>query len=633
LKNTTRTLTLGATLSLNQLLSNELRFNYSSNRGRATFLMDTFGGAVPIDQSVFLSGAGGSGKKFAQILFFFDDGLGVEQYLGDPSDSYQRQINVVDNVSMLKGSHHFKVGGDYRRLTPIYGPVAYSQGLFIFSPATVLSGRINRLSVRAFQGSRPVFQNFSIYGQDTWKLSRRLMLDMGLRWELNPAPYDANGLKPVTVVGVENLPTATLAPANAAFYKTFYTAFAPRVGIAYQLREGLGRETVLRGGFGKYYDLGSGQATAAFTGFPFAAFRNFFNVPFPIPPAVATPLQFPAVTLPITSDVYALNPKLQLPYTLQWNISLEQSLGSKQAVSVSYVAAVGRNLLTTQSLNWQANGFSGPSPNPNFGHINYTTNGASSDYHSLQAKYQRRLSRGLQALLSYTWSHAIDDISNEVGGSRLERGNSDFDLRHNLTGGVTYDVPGIGGGPLLNTLFRNWSINSTFYIQSGQPLDLTVSAGQMIGPNGTLIDVRPDLIQGVPIWVKDPSKPGGRRINRDAFTPPPLNPNDPFFLSARRGTLGRNVVQSPGIYQVNLGLQRRFKPSEKWYLEFRAESFNVFNHPSFGIYETNIDSSRFGEALNMRDQFLSGFNSPTGLNSLYQIGGPRSMQFSLRLGF
>jgi hypothetical protein len=265
--------------------------------------------------------------------------------------------------------------------------------------------------------------------------------------------------------------------------------------------------------------------------------------------------------------------------------------------------------------------------------MNYTTNGPTSDYHSLQTQYQRRLARGLQALVNYTWSHAIDDISNEVQGSRLERGNSDFDVRHNFTGGVTYDLPRFSAGPLLNMLFRDWSLNSTLYIQSGQPLDLTVNAGQMIGPNGTLITVRPDLIQGVPIWVKDPSKPGGQRINRDAFRPPPLNPASPFFLSARQGSLGRNVVQSPGLYQVNLGLQRRFNPSEKWNLEFRAEAFNVFNHPLFGLYERNVNSSRFGEALTMLNQSLAGFNSPTGLSSLYQIGAPRSMQFSLRLGF
>ena len=634
LKATTRTLTLGATLSLNQL-SNELRFNYSSNRGRQTFLMDDFGGAVPIDPSLLFSEFSGSGKKFGQIVFEFS-GIGFEQVLGDGSDSYQRQINVVDNVSLLKGSHHFRVGADYRRLTPIYGPFEYSLGVFFCcSEAEVLSGTADTVANRAGQGSRPVFQNLSFYGQDTWKLSRRLTLDMGLRWELNPAPHDANGLKPVTVVGVENLPTATLAPANATFYKTFYGAFAPRIGIAYQLREGLGHETVLRGGFGIYYDLGSGQAAASFTGFPFNVSKFFGFVPFPIPPALAAPLAFPAVTLPITSDLYALDPKLQLPYTLQWNISLEQSLGSRQTISLSYVAAAGRRLLATQSLNWQANGFSGPQPNPNFGHINYTSNGSTSDYHSLQTQYQRRLSRGLQALVSYTWSHAIDDVSNEANSSGLERGNADFDVRHNFTGGVTYDLPRLSVTPVLNMLFRDWSVDSTLYIQSGLPLGLNLSPGgaAIEQPNGRLIRVRPDLIEGMPIWVKDPSVPGGRRINRDAFRRPPANPITPSFLSARQGTLGRNVVRLPGIYQVNLGIQRRFKFSEKWNVQLRAEAFNLFNHPIFGQYVTNVGSSRFGEATAMLNQSLGGFNSPTGLNSLYQLGAPRSMQFSLRLGF
>jgi hypothetical protein len=556
-----------------------------------------------------------------------------EHDLGDQSDSYQRQINVVDNVSLLKDSHQWKLGVDYRRLAPIYAPFAYSLGLFFRSQPGVLSGTAGNIRISASQGSRPVFDNFSVYVQDNWKISRRLTLNMGLRWELNPAPHDANGLKPVTVVGVENLPTATLAPATAPFYKTFYTAFAPRTGIAYQLRQGEGRETVLRGGFGAYYDLGSGQAAAAFIGFPFFTTGFVLNVPFPVSPALSAPPGFPAVTLPITSELYALNPDLQLPYTLQWNVSLEQSLGRSQTVSLSYVAAAGRRLLTTRSLNWKANGFSGLQPNPNFGHINYTTNGSTSDYHSLQAQYRRRLSGGLQALVSYTWSHAIDDVSNEVLGGALSRANADFDVRHNFTGGVTYDVPKLSARRVLNLHFCDWSVDSVLFLQSGQPLNLSVDAGQMIGPNGTYITVRPDLVSGVPIWVRDPSKPGGQRINRAAFGVPPVNPDSSGFTSARQGTLGRNVIVSPGKFQVNLGIQRRFKVSERVTLQLRAEAFNVFNHPLFGQYQTNVSSSTFGQAVSTLNQYLGAFNSTTGLNSLYQIGGPRSMQFSLRLGF
>jgi len=622
LSSTSRTLTVGATLSLNRRLTNELRVNYSSNRGRQNGAMDDFGGAVPIDQSVLLSGYTGPGAKYGEFLFNLP-GAGVAVNLGDSVDSYQRQMNVVDSFSLVRGTHQFKFGFDYRRLSPVFGPRAFGQRVSVFSEAMILSGLV---FLRRFssQGSRPVFENFSAYLEDTWKLSRRLTLNLGLRWELNPPPHDANGRKPLLVQGVDNVPTATLAPADTPYYRTSYTAFAPRFGIAYQLRQRQGRETILRGGFGVYYDLNAGEAAAGFTGFPFSnAIAGASAVPFPIPPELVGPPPLPTVTPPITVTLYALKPDLRLPYALQWNVTLEQSLGATQTLSLAYVASLGRRLLTTQTLNWPLNGFGSPRSNPNFSDIQFTTNGPSSSYHSLQTQYRRRFSRGLQAMVNYTWSHAIDQVSNEVTGTTLERGNADFDVRHNLTAGVTYDIPKPSAGPVLSALFRGWSVDSTLYVQSGQPVNL--SAGQLVRPDGTFFDVRPDVITGVPIWIKDPTKPGGRRINSAAFSLPPLLVS-PFFR-ARQGTLGRNVVRSPGKYQVNMSLRRQFKLSEKSSLQLRAEVFNLLNHPLFGQYDTDVTSSRFGQALSTLNVSLGG------LNQLYQLGGPRSLQFSARFSF
>ncbi len=623
-KTRTRTLTLGSFFSLTPRANNEFRINYSSNRGRQTLAQDNFGGAVPVDLSLLTSGYNGPGNKYGRVQFTIG-GAGLLAGLGDPTDSYQRQINIVDNISLVKNSHQLKFGIDYRRLTPIYGPAPYSQQIFIQDQAALLNGTVTFL-LRATQGTRPVFNNFSAYVQDNWTLSPRLNLNLGLRWELNPAPHDANGLKPVTVGGVDNLPTATLAPPNAPFYKTFYKAFAPRFGIAYQLNQVSGRETVLRAGFGVYYDLGSGQAAAGFAGFPFSAF-NFvningdFNVPFPLAPALAVPPPFPTATLPITSPVFALDPNLRLPHTFQWNFAVEQSLSANQTASVSYVASAARNLLTTQSLN---NGF-GTQPNPNFGTINYTTNGPTSDYQSLQAQYRSRLSRGLQALVNYTWSHAIDEVSNEVEPDRLERGNASFDVRHNFSAALTYAFPKPKAGLLLTSLLRDWSVDTIVIAQSGQPVDII--AGSVIRSDGSRQGVRPDLVLGQPLWVDDPASPGGRRINVAAFQRPPFIPGTSTF--ARQGTLGRNVVIAPGMYQINLALRRRFNITERVNLQLAAEAFNLFNHPVFGGYASFFSpgSTSFGKAGSTLDSNLGG------LNALYQIGGPRSMQLSLRLSF
>ncbi len=621
-----RTLTLGATVIPSTNVSNELRVNYSSNRGRFRFTMDNFGGAIPIDPSVLISGYSGVGTKLGRFQFFLPGSSFLSPALGDAVDNYQRQINIVDNMSWVKGAHTFKFGIDYRRLAPIYGPAAYSETIAVNSQAQVTSGIAQFVNIDASQETRPVFDNFSVYGQTTWKLSQRLALDLGLRWELNPAPYDANGLKPVLVCGVENLPSATLCPPNTSFYKTSHTAFAPRLGVAYLLDSKSGKETVLRGGFGIYYDLGSGQSARSFSGYPFTASASLPNVAFPLMSSQAVPPSFSPVTLPISSTLFALNKELKLPYTTQWSLSLQRSLGQQQAVTLSYVASAGRRLLTTEILNL------GPplvaaQPNPNFGTINYTHNGPASDYQSLQAQYQRRLLHGLQTVVNYTWSHAIDEASDELNNGVFSRANADFDVRQNLTAAVTYDFPKISAGPILNSIMRDWSVDFTLYAQSGPPLPVT--AGVMAIPNtGALVSVRPDAVLGVPFWIKDSNAPGGRRLNLAAFARPPRSTVFPLFY-ARQGTLGRNVVRAPGIFQLNMALGRRFNFTERLKLQLKAEAFNLFNRPHFSSFNNSMG---FGPAdFGLATSTLA--NSLGGLNSLYQLGGQRSMQFSVRLSY
>ena len=622
----TRTMTLGATIAISARLSNDFRFNYSSNRGRNLTKIDNFGGAVPIDLAALTSGYNGPGIRQGFFDFFVGGAFG-EVALGDVADSSQRQINLVDNVVFVKGDHQFRFGVDYRRLAPRVGPTEYRQLAFMFSEADVVSGRLSFVQIASAQATRPIFHNFSAYIQDSWKLSPRLTVDLGLRWEVNPAPRDASGLKPVVVQGIDNLPTATLAPPNTPIYQTSYTAFAPRFGAAYLLNLTAGKETVLRGGFGMYYDLGSGQATVGFDGYPFTASKNLFGVSYPLAPSLAAPPTFSGVTLPITSFLRAVTPNLNLPYTLHWNLALEQSLGSKQTLSLSYVASAARRLLTSQVVNQRVgNPSTGLRPNPNFADIIVVSNGPTSDYQSLQAQYRRRLSRGFQALANYTWSHAIDEVSDEITSSTLARGNSDFDVRHNFTAGITYDVPKLKTGPVLSSLFNGWSVDSTIYARSGQPLNISAGA-VLVRSDGTRIFTRPDVVSGVPLWIEDASAPGGQRINSAAFQIPPTDPAT--GTPARQGTLGRNVVRLPMIHQINLGLRRQFNFSERWKLQVKGEAFNLFNHPLFGEYPSIFrpGDSSFGRATRMLNRNLGG------LNSLYQLGGPRSIQLSLRLSF
>jgi hypothetical protein len=615
--NTVRSLTVGANLLVGSAISNEFRFNWSQSRGRLNYSLDNFGGAVPVTLSQLAFGYSGPGP----IRGTFNLGVPGNPSpvtLGNQYDSYQQLYNLVDNLSWTKGAHQIKAGIDYRRVAPTYGSDFYNASTYTFNEAAVVSGIPNLMFVTSNQGARPRFDNYSVYAQDSWRPSRRLTLDLGLRWELNPAPYDADGKKPVVVAlkNIADLPTATLAPPNVPFYKTFYTAFAPRFGGAYLLRQKSGRETVLRAGIGMFYDLNSGSASRAFFTYPFSSFTILTGsaYPFATPPPPPPPRQ---VTLPIPAGntVSAINPDLKLPYTLEWNLAVQQSLGQQQTLTISYVGSAGRRLMTTQSVNNVRP--SGTRPNPNFQAINYFNNGATSDYNALQVQFQRRLSRGLQALVSYTWSHAIDSSSDEVDPGYFDRSNSSFDIRHNFTTAVRYELPTPRDNSVVRALFGKWAVNATTYVQSGAPFSVAIAG--VIQQDGSQVIYFVDRVPGQPFWIDG-------RLNFDAFAPPPKNAQGQFL---RQGTLPRNAITGRALYQINSALERQFGLSERLKLQLKWEVFNLFNHPQYVGYNTCLSCGRssFGLPQYTLDQLLGG-TSP-----LYQIGGNRSMQFSARLSF
>ena len=615
----TRTLTIGANSVLSQRLSNEFRFNYSRQESIADAILTTVGGAVPVDP-LYLT----NGYPRQQGVTFRVGTSRASIFSGTDRDIIQRQLNFVDNLSFTKDSHQLKFGIDVRRLSPIYG-TADQQSMQFREETAISTGLISSFATFTNQPSRPRFDNYSLYAQDTWKVSGRLTLGLGLRWEINPAPTEANGKMPPLALGVvgTDVTHATLAPAGTQFYKTSYTAFAPRVGAAYQLKNTAGHETIIRGGFGVYYDLGNGSAAG---GWPFFAGRNVLTSPpagcvppltFPIPLACSAAPGITLVTaLPTTTAVYSLNENLKLPYSLHWNFAVEQSLSNEQTVSVSYVASAGRRLLGQLIVN--SSGLAGTRPNPNFGTIVSNFNGPTSDYNSMQVQYQARLKKGLKALINYAWAHAIDEASSDIDSTALSRGNADFDIRHNLSAAFHYDIPLIGAGRFADAILRNWSADTIIHAQSGQPIDaLTFST--LTNPDGASLFVRPDLIQGVPLYINDSTVPGGRRFNVAAFRDAP---------PTRQGTFGRNILRALPLYQVDIAVGRIFKFSERTQLQIKGEVFNVFNHPMFGSYGTDFTSpSTFGVPATTMNSSLGG------LSSLYQLGGPRSIQFSARLSF
>lgn len=614
----THTLTLGSTQNPAANINNELRLNYSNLKTLSAFQLDDFGGALPPgDPLLFPSGVSATTGLFAFVI----NGAGGFD-IGRNGLNEQRQANVVDNIAVTAGSHQLKFGVDYRWLAPITSPFSYLQSALFLDMDSAISGTPLAAIVEAERGVALLNQNISFYAQDTWRATARLNLTYGLRWDINPALRGKNSASALlTVQGLDNPPTMSLAARGTPLYQTTYGNIAPRIGITYQLAKTPGRETVIRGGFGLFYDVGSGSLSSAADEFPFVAQNVLFGVPFPLTAQQAAPPTITA-TPPVTGNLYVADPNLKLPRTSQWNLTLEQAVGLNQSLSVSYIGAAGRNLLRQDTL---------ASPNPNFETVFVTRNSATSDYDALQIKFQRRLARGLQVLASYALAHAIDVASNDSGSfntppeisTRLDRGNADFDIRHAVTLAASYDLPSPGQSAVLRRTLGDWSLDTLLTARSATPVNVT---GPFFLVGSAEFNARPDIVPGVSFYLRGPQYPGDEAFNAAAFATPP---------DGTQGDLGRNVLRGFGAWQQDFAIRRQFRIADRMNLQFRMECFNVFNHPNFGNPVASLSDPLFGLSTRTLANSLAssqgGFNG--GLNPLYQFGGPRSAQLALKLQF
>jgi hypothetical protein len=647
---TTQTGTIGATLAVSPILTNDTRFNYSRVNAGSDFTQDNFGGAVPLAALPFPSSFSSPNGLFNFGVIGL--GLGSALEVGQNAQTIQRQFNVVDSLSVQAGSHSLKFGVDFRRLSPAFNPTQYSQNAVFLGLANAETGASFRAQVASQINSTPLFHNLGVFAQDTWRVIPRLTLTYGLRWDVDFAPSSLLGprIQAVTGYSLSDFSNLAIAPPGTPPFKTTFGNVAPRIGLAYQVSPSQDWQTVLRGGFGVFYDLVSTEAgnVLTFIAPPFGNYNTYLHQPFPLTAAQIAPVPIPAEGTLANFDVF--NPNLKLPYTLEWNVAIEQALGKQQTLSVSYIGAAGRRLL-------QSAIFLSPPSNPIIEDGTFVDNLATSDYNALQLQFQRRLSHGVQALASYTWSHSIDDASagsfgdpsnRAVPGNDSEnRGSSDFDIRHAFTAGITYDISVPHSSSLGDAIFRGWSVQSLILARSAPPVDLTDS--EFVELNSSIdTNIRPDLVPGQPLYLYgtncasvmqasgnlSPGQPcpGGKGFNPAAFTKPPTDPST--GNPTRQGDLGRNVLRGFGATEWDFAVHRDFPVRESLKLQFRAEMFNVLNHPNFGPPGNQFGEVGFGLANETLAQSLSGGNlGGGGLSTLYQIGGPRSIQLAMKLFF
>ncbi len=328
---------------------------------------------------------------------------------------------------------------------------------------------------------------------------------------------------------------------------------------------------------------------------------------------------------PYPGDVIGFSPDLKLPRSYQWNVALEKSFGNQQVLTATYVGQAGRDLLRQEAFY---------KPNSNFsGDFRVTLNDAHSNYNALQLQYRRPLASGLQALLNYTWAHSLDNasndivnaISNTVISAANDYASSDFDVRQSFSGALSYDVPAVAKSGLFAPLTKDWSLQAVIVARTGFPFNGVILFG---GPDpGRSATSRPDLVSGQAIWLYGPRCaaqqgapcPGGKALNAAAFLAP---------TTLMQGTEGRNDILGFGLAQVDSSIARKFPIRERLNLQFRADAFNLFNHPNFLNPGAFVQSGTF--YLQSRFMLNQGLG---GLNPLFQEGGPRSLQLSLKITF
>jgi outer membrane receptor protein involved in Fe transport len=639
---TMQTGTAGLIWNLASFAVNDLRFNYSRTSASSSDTLDSFGGAAPIT-SVPLPGSFSPAN--ASFIFNIFGLANPALTVGASTRNLQHQINLVDSLSLQTGAHAFKFGVDYRRLTPLFSPALYTQEPIYLDVSAASANNLLAADVFSARSSELQLQNLGVFAQDTWRVIPRLTLTYGLRWDVDFAPSSVNGpsLPAITGYDLTNLSNLALAPGGTAPFATTYGNFAPRLGVAYEVSQKPDWGLVFRGGFGVFYDLATSQIGDALgLDYPFGAHSLIFGsslggtATFPLSSADAVPP--PITTTELSSEgatLTATDPNLQLPYTLEWTAALQQELGTEQSFSLSYVGSAGRRLIQSADI---------IGPNPSFFSADLIGNTASSSYNALQLQFERRLSNGLQALASYTWSHSIDDGSNGTFGvgsnafvpgeaANSNRGPSDFDRRNVFSAGVTYDIPGPQVNAFVNTLGKGWALDNVIQAWSAPPVNVYYSA--FLESLGAFAEVRPDVVPGVPLHLHGSQYPGGEAINPAAFTAPPLGSmNNPLG----QGDLGRNALRGFGAAQWDFAVHRDFSLHESVKLQFRAELFNVLNHPNFAPPVGDLQSPtainpQFGLSTQTLGQSLGGSVGSGGFSSLYQIGGPRSIQLALKLFF
>ncbi len=629
------TYTVGLTKSFTQSLLNELTANYSKNQAGYKYSMLAIDGADPSAYQQFCSTEAYSPWGSSRCTFAGLAGWGM-LVQGTALAANLQQWNVVDTVRLTLRRHAISFGTDFRRLQSSFAPYTLDEAYvgFTVGPSAFAGSTLDQATTQSSKVvnlTLPVY-NLSFFAQDDWHITDRLTINYGVRWEYNPPVSDGNG-GPLALTGnSSNFTSLQPAPSGTPLYKTVHTAFAPRLGFAYQLQNRQGFATVLRLGAGIFYDTGqaASAASTASNNYPYVITATLKSVPYSQLSFQSLQQSAAAQKLPQTT-LYAVDPNLTLPYTGEWNVALEQQLFGNATVGATYLGADGEKLGSTIT----AYGLT-PTLVTSTGYLRLLTNRGRSNYQALQLQSTIRASSGIDGIIAYTYSHNLDNGSSDFTGPLVNvtgyKGNADDDIRHMFSAGVSLKPKGISHDRLLRIATNGWVLNTFARLQTASPLSITGADSIFAAIND--FTGFADRAPGVPAYIRGvigsngKRIPGGIELNPAAFIQPPTNSAGALL---REGNSGRNAYRMFGLHEFDIAAGRRFALTERMSLEFKAEAFNILNTPTFANVVTGLGLANFGQAQNT----YAGFNGASGggLNTVFQSGGARNLQLTAKIKF
>jgi hypothetical protein len=609
---------------------------------------------------------------------------GFQRSGGIGSNRQQTQnYQFLDNLTWIKGKHTFKFGGDFRYLTALYTSVFDTLWLGRYNFTNSVIGSTIGNPYAAFLLGVPSSQTiatvlypdtnaygkaYAFYAQDDWKLTPRLTINYGLRWEYHPMFEDhyenvaaflqdynttVNGTQ---VHGAVAVPNGSLKLVNPAFAESIaptpiltadqagipnslrYSSkrdFAPRIGFAWRVTQD--GKTVIRGGYGRFIDaplgfliLSSWAVEASYVGTFTNSIKNGkaqYTFPYPFPANLA------AQTGTQDFDL-SYNLHYEDPYVQQWNFTFERDLGFQTAVRVSYDGSHGSNLsVTTNPDQVRPNtiGFdaaSASAPFPLWDSLVNVENSAWSNYQSFTISVNKRMSKGLQFLFSYNHAKNLSNAggwnpTSFVGEGGLQTsdyynpgidyGRVPFTRNHRFIANFLYETSSHSGSRLLNQALGGWEVAARLMFQTGPYVSVTAPGTD---PSGTNFDnsfnggdPRADIVSGAPLYPAH--KNINNWVNPAAFALPPDN-------IGRFGDSPVGAVVGPGTQAVSLSVYRSFRYKERYALRIGASAANLFNHPNYGVPNTSLGTAPFGT-----------------INSLQaaEDSGPRAIQLGGRFTF